>query len=617
MALLLTEMAIPVFAVEPDISITKVWPLKLRYEEGETAQIQVTVKNNLSGPQDAALNVTITGNLDDRVELPPVTLQLEPKKDCVTTLSWKVPDTAHFGYEASAVITTPSWKGTPVREYFCVGKNGWEVGRYITFFWLGKDTKEQLKDRIMKWRKGYITVAEHFAGSPGGYTAMAPEEGEEEWITCQNGYYESKTNLQYIISEGHKNGIQFTAYTTPWGVGPSTLRTLREHPEFGIYRRDGTLKVGEYDACGMQLRMTATIEELKDIRLNKKKEISGGISTGFLWNGDEILDVGIDAISRAVDMFGFDGIRWDGHPRVGGHEVEGAEPTYGQAYTSKGELFCPTNADLYNKHILEYINTKLRGRYPNLLFGYNHAPRSLQVRDHEEHVEMYKYLAPDAYLLWENLRSACFEVQHPLHKWKDYAHAILEENFKYTRPAGGLLHGGWFGGGTVFNRHTASIMYASGVQWDTWAGCDEMFQFAMRFGVFVWNRKVRLLDEPKNLVTVKSERVWWKEFAQRLDNDTTSYLIVHLINPPLKEYLFPKEDNAPEPIAPFGMSLPAKLEGKNLESVTFLMPGTGGVIQEKLQYAPAEKDASFETPMPIPYWAIVIGKYRTLQGDIK
>lgn len=598
-----------------EAKIQKVWPLKIRYNPGEEAVFEVTVVNEGTASAQALLHVAVIGNLDDRVELPVQTILMGAGENRTVRVSWKIPDTAHFGYEVAASFENlPTGHSKPVREYFTVGRNGWEVGRYKTFFntaqmgWTDANAKAKADQMAQEWRKQYIVIAEHYSGQPGIYTDMAPEPGAKEWFVFQNHYIESAENLRQIIRAGHDQGLQFSVYTAAWGVGPSLLGVLRDNPDFAAYRQDGSLTIGTYDSQEMRFLAKASIEELK-AEWKRGQNPGQGINGCLLLKDAPVFDIGVREILKAVEMFGFDGVRWDGAPLTS-CIIEGAEQHRGKYYDYQGRLFSPPDMDLNNKQMNLYFRQKLRERHPELLIGYNIGVNEVQRKaEGVEFPETYKAIAPDSYILWENLR-AVEEANHPQGTWPSYVRGIQDENFKVWRPRGAFLHGGWMGGGPVFNRHMTAVMYASGLHWDTWADCVEMFQFGLRFGAFLWDGRIQLLPDAQSLIRVGSPGAWWRDFPQYLEKDGKKFLIVHLLTHPVQEKIFFLEKKEPDPLKPFDLRIPLVFQKSTLKNVQFLMPGTNGIFQVKLDPKREDPWACVVTPCDIPNWAMVIGVYQ-------
>lgn len=232
-------------------------------------------------------------------------------------------------------------------------------------------------------------------------------------------------------------------------------------------------------------------------------------------------------------MFNFDGVRWDGH-------------TFGKALDIYGKPTVPGDLDEANAQWVVYMKQRLREALPHVTVNYNYYPQ--KIREGTTLPKTYAVMGPNAYVLWESMRSRYKSPTDPLNVWESFVEAVRGEINEYARPHGNFQHFGWYAcQSPIQQNHTQAVYYAAGGHWDTWTPL-RYDAFAMRYGAYLWDMRFKNLPDGSTVAQVEDPegRLWWKEFVQERPREGGGRLIVtHLINKPVHERQDEFEKDAP------------------------------------------------------------------------
>jgi hypothetical protein len=508
---------------DAQVTLTRIWPNKIRYLNGETAVFTVTLKNTGDQPWAGRVSGVVESEMD---RITPVfdedlALAAGEEKSLERGLKINLPEFGHALY-----VTAKNLDGTVAaegREVFCVGPWYYNMGRYITFFNLRnlRTVEEAEKAKVLPWRQWYITCAEHFAGPPGAWGTMVPEE--EEWYTGQAAYAESQTSERALVEACHRHGLAVIQYAVVSIWGPLLEDYSRAHPDWIVYNERGR-PAGFFNM--------AEIDYFRAMTPENHKHMSPGALTGDVCN-PQAQEAALDDLIAGLKVFNFDGVRWDGH-------------TFGKGFTVFGQPTVTGDLDEANARWVRHMKERLKAALPNATINYNYYPQ--KIREGPSLPKTYEAMGPNAYILWESIRGRYKDVNDPLNVWENFVEGVRGEINEYARPHGNFQHFGWYGTSSpIHQNHTEAIYYALGGHWDTWTPL-KYDAFSMRFGAYLWDTRLRNLDDPTGLVQVAdpNDRLWWKQFVQeRALESGRRLLITHLLNKPVRERQIGFEEEAP------------------------------------------------------------------------
>jgi uncharacterized membrane protein len=295
-------------ALASDLSVHKV-----HYLPGEEVRGSVTLRA-VAGPGAYTLTVLEVRELAERrpVFTQDVELTAEPR---AVAFSY-VLGPEEFGRALVALLLP---RGTPLPvaaadafdpelafpgcawETFGVSRNVYRVG--ITGSGAGHDRSRLTAEgaaKIMQANKAaYANYFECFAWAPCDYSNLAPET--EFFWSGQTQYPGSISGVRNLLSEAHKVGVKGITYGKACAGGIEGFKTFQRHPDYfqtsitGI----GTEAMGTFMLEVMLANEYGGWQDWQSIWCN--------------WENEATVDFGADAIIAAVRMFGWDGVRWDGH----------------------------------------------------------------------------------------------------------------------------------------------------------------------------------------------------------------------------------------------------------------------------------------------------------------
>ncbi len=514
------------------VTFTKVWPEKIRYLNGETATFTVQLKNTGAQPWQGRVIGEIESGLAERTPLFDREMTLAAGEEKTVTEQYQV-NLGEFGH-ALHVVADDGAARVEAREIFCVGPWYYNMGRYLTAFELGKfKSPEEVQAALQgKWRAWYVTCHELFSTAPGIWAQMTPTT--ETWFSGQNSFYESITGEKSFIEAAHRNGMAVMVYSITGLYALPGEEYSRAHPDWVAYNERGRPQ-GFFNMAEQAYFRTMTLEGRQHLT---PLCLSPNVAD------PRVQDAHLQDLIACSKLLGYDGIRWDGQ-------------LIGAGYDACGKKI-DSDLDAQNAAWNTKMRKTLMEAIPGYTVNYNYGPQSQQ----EGMVlpKTYKTLGPNAYLLWESMRSRYQDPNSPLNVWEGFIEGVRAEINDYARPHRNFQHFGWYDFDAtqeVHRNHTQAIYYALGGHWDA-GGPLKYDAFSMRFGAYLWDTSLRNLPDGSVRVQVAdpNDRLWWRQFVQERAREGGGHLIVtHLLNRPVKDRQDEFEKEAPPPQADIGVTL--------------------------------------------------------------
>ncbi|MCL5408985.1 MAG: hypothetical protein M1135_03080 [Candidatus Omnitrophica bacterium] len=547
---LIVFISVSVYAAD-SLKVT-VYPEKIVYKPGETANIKVNITNSAAAAKTAKVSLMILWGINETSSLTPQTLSIPGKGMATAQFFWPVPKNHEWGHEALAVVTDKNGAQTTGYEYFTVGNDPWILGHYITLFDLQGAKKSGAIDNsiLPEFRNHYITTIESYNTLPSSFGGMVPKT--DIYYAAEDGGWtrEGRRDWQYLVKQAHKMGMAVVVCVQDWAAGPVGFDFVRKHPDWVTYGKDGRPANAWFDLATLELH-----------RKNPQAgppNCGGAIPMNFLNTNQQVGDYWIKNLINSVKMFGWDGFRSDGIPVV----VNG--------YDYKGILH-ETNTDKATAKFWEKIRRKLLEHFPHFLFGWNseiggfpppptYGPKTVDAQ------------FPESYELFENFNSAA-QPSSPFHPWKKAVYYMENEVAAVRDKHHGYPHVGWM----PSNRYLEAIASACGEHVDTWTYLDYR-RFEFRYSEFLWDNALHFVRPADSIVTVDGPaRVWWKKFVQSEDLPGKGrYVIVNLVNMP-KTNDDAWADRPPSPAANVKVYF-KPIDGKTPKKIGVFSPDTPGYV---------------------------------------
>jgi hypothetical protein len=573
-----------IFTISPcwssSLKIASVFPDKICYKPGEVAKINVEVINKEKVDITGKVSVLIRYGLDGKDELSSQTINVHPGGKEIVKFNYPIPKRRKWGHEIiSKIIDEKGNIQSTAKEYFTVGDNPWELGHYMTCFFIrGKKKSGEIDKKILEYRKQYITAIEGFSWQPSVFDEMTPDT--DFWRSGQGGYAEGKEDWQYLIQKAHENGMIVVTYIQSVSYGPVGLEFMRKHPDWWRYSEKGNPDVSFF-----------YVDRLASLMENPDQFIpsSFGCALGlFLPNKPQVGDYWINEVINSVKMFGWDGIRSDGNPGI----VSG--------YDYKGDFYEVKDTDKVNAYFLEKVRQKLTEKYPDFRFGWNYY-----IGDGALGQKQLEKMVPGSYMLWEAFRGSP-EPSSPLHNWKRMVKGLHEE-VGAIRKLGGFSHQGWM----PSNRYLEAIVSACGGHIDGWGYLNNKDllnyrRFQFRWSEFLWDNSLRYVDSAEDMIKVEvmkgREEIWWKDFVHTKNLlGGGKRVILHLINMPEKDD-DAWADRPPEPVKDIKVEFGVQ-KGKKPVKIIAISPDIEGDI------VPVNISGNSVILPEVKIWSMVIAEY--------
>ena len=547
--LLLAALA-PVFA-QPSVTLSASSD-KVLYAPGDIARLSVTTANSGKESFQGSISVRINREMDENEKVAEQPLNLAAGQTQQLEFAWKTRDVLGCEVRADLVaggqtVATSSdfFNVCPQREIMRVSLHG-EYPDLFTY-----DTPDYLASipaKVRALREAYCNVMEFFAWCPDNFANLAP--AEETWA---NSFYESKTALQRAVAAGHALGVKSLHYAAGYTWSRPGYDLVRTNPEFAVYDAKGRpLAGGTLDV------RSADFGAAPDLR-------AGYAVAGACWQGAffnfarrDTVDWGIRQLIASKRMFGWDGVRFDGHFVVPTAYASGVLDLDGQPLPTGDEAEKITAANtLYTKQQIFKV-------FPDYLFMYNGATYdAVHNRPTPDGVSM----ASQGGLVADESYRTYYAVVSAWNSWKSFAGRLVQEADR-CRAHGGFA-GGYMPPPWCVNPNADRIQYsllfaaqnhpffsfpaqdrATDVGGTHFPIQKDLFRFVTRFSAFIWGREQERVPEPDRLVAVSTAgKVWWKDFVyERKRADGRDFLIVQLINEPPSELIQAEKQALPAPL---------------------------------------------------------------------
>ncbi|MHB9131534.1 MAG: hypothetical protein ACYDBB_10660 [Armatimonadota bacterium] len=558
---------------------------KIRYLPGETLHGSATVRDvgGKGGKGTLTLYLEHDLNCREKVKELPVTLTREPQ-----TLNFQLTlPQRELGYALVAVFTSADGKdSSEVAEYFTIVSNFYRTAIFGSGLRAGNTLRTLGGQRklFVDMKANYQNCNEMFAWAEDDMVEMSPDT--DWWFSGQTCYHLKKAGLKSLIAEAHRQGISCVTYGKFIMSGYLGWKTAYDYPL--DHREQYRYPVGMWESVNVK-----SLDRFKNKEFLTESfvtGVSGGVFDKPLgWNN--FLPINPDAtpwmtriaaeeMVRSIDMFGWDGVRWDGHPRGGGQFGGVREYDYLAARRTQA--------------LVRYFKDIVNAKYPTFRHGYNylHVQRPPDPRWAIEDFELDELCRGGGLLMNESIRNSAGKP------FREIAHNIQVEG-DLCRERGGLLLGISCDGSSTRDAFVEAILYfAGGMRPVGLAATNKLInRYGTRYAKYVFDENLRRLATPEEILKPLAETtVWWQPFVYETPREGgTEQLVVNLLNipqqatPKKEQDKHPKWDMNPgtEPFT-LRLTLPA---GYTVTGASFIDPLTLAVtpadIKEDLVTVPA------------------------------
>jgi len=512
------------------------------------------VFNNDDEARSVRVAAAVVSGLGQADALPEQVLGLGPGEAARVRLRWPpLPEWGH-GLEVR-LLDADGAQLDVAREYFAVSDNFSRVGQIVVFNpgWMKDDWRIP---RYVEWaRRNAIGTIEYYCWAPDQVFDLTPDAEVFEPHTESQGAYRAQLRrsfLQDLVVQAHEGGLRVLAMDT----GMASLPGALSHPEQARYTAEGQIYIYNGD-------------------IHDGKRFNAVPAHVFT---EERIRAWATEMADSVDMFGWDGVRFDWNfipaspadPLDLDAEGERDRNTW---YDWQGrpahELF--PEPDATGASLCRLWRETVTSRHPRFVYHGNYQVNA-EVRD--TFPQYTNAACADSGILREGLLNVA--LRYPT--WQEWADALMETT-RVIRPLGGQPSVGWMRGyapGSISHSVLQYCMISAGFHWygsagarhsidDTWT----RFRHALRFSEYFYDPAF-LPAEAATVTGGGVERVLWEPFVFVRDEGERRETLVHLVNLPESDHIIQRHA-----IPPVRENLTVTIdlpEGARVESCHVLVP---------------------------------------------
>ncbi|MFP4027506.1 MAG: glutamine amidotransferase [Candidatus Brocadiia bacterium] len=521
-------------SVSPTAYVKEVNVDKVRYESGDKLKGEVDIvafnagaRGKLQlffehGVQNRTLAKEIDLKLDQGSRRVSVELPLPDRKLGHALVARFIPAEGALAYENA--------------EYFNIADNFYRVAIHFgnpihrqTF-----RSEEAMRGGIEKAVRSYANCREIFFWAEEDMVEMSPES--DYWFSGQTTYHMSKEGLKRWIDIAHEYGVGVATYGKFIMSGYLGWKTAYDHPFY--HKKQYSFPLGMWEGVNV-----AALDRFKNKEFAGSPPVTEGLF-GRNYAGLPFMPINPDPVphnvrraaeevNRSIEMFGWDGIRWDGHPKGAGSWGNSCGGVRNKKYSYTGHRKTQT--------LVRYFKDIVASKHPGSQHGYNYL--------HTQGEPFYEWAYED-FELQELCRGGGLLMNESIRKSHGHTFEWMARNLQVegdlARERGGLLLG--ISCDHVSDRDTfieSILWFAAGCRPYSGAGENRILnRYATRFSKYVFDETMTRLAGPgKVLRPAQKTQLWWTPFVyETRRHGESSQLVVNLLNLPRKDKVGEKSE---------------------------------------------------------------------------
>ncbi|MHB9129597.1 MAG: hypothetical protein ACYDBB_00720 [Armatimonadota bacterium] len=464
-----------------EIYLMRARPAKLFNWQSEPVTGVAEILNNTEVNKALSLRAWITNDLDQVVGLQQRTVNLPPFTRLRVEFTWKPALLAPYGHAMVIEVLLDGKLVAKGEDYFSTADNVWAVGiagNHPMGYTAQASGLPAIEGSVERFRAAYTNTFEKFFWAPDDFGDMTPSK--EKWFSGQVRYYERFDYMKHMCAYGRSIGVLPTTYGKSLGSGSAARDIIRERPEL-------------VHGYGEVLNYFPDTEELAKWDLDDATWQSTGWAF-YNMNDPAVVQVGIEEIANSAKMFGWAGVRFDGHfqARTGKQRV-------GEKFVD----FTPDMADTQTAANQKALKDYMRKVDPRFTFGYNYAEADMTGRFINNPRETLELCDGGGHIMDEYAKGSA-GPNHPKRRWADYAEMVVK-SAEQVRRAGGHYFPMVNPSGPV-GRYQTLFTFAGGGHPNSipWAIDHPYNAFATRYAGVLWHKNLVNLWNPSGVVMAPS-----------------------------------------------------------------------------------------------------------------
>jgi len=509
---------------------------KIRYAPGDTLHGHATVCDvgGKGGHGTLTLYLEHDVNLRDKVKDIPVTLTRDPQ-----VIAFDVPLPAReLGYALVAAYSSPDGADrSEAAEYFNITDNffrvaihgngiTWENTKFTGTVYGGAMSPARVREILTATRKSYHNCGEMFAWAEDDMLGMSQDT--EWWFSGQTGYHPNKAGLRELIRLAHEQGIACSSYVAFCMDSYLGWKTAYDYPNDNKAQYD--FPVGTWEGVETAWLDRGMNDEYVPFEMgprNGKTLFAPSLSWDAFWpitpdNTPRMTRLTAEGVAHAVELFGWDGMRWDCHPRGGGQMGGGK---WGNDGSYDYDAARRTQA------LMRYFKDIVTARYPKFRYGYNYllVQDTPDPRWGTEDFELDELCRGGGLLMNESIRNSAGKP----FEW--IARNIAVEG-DLCRERGAFLLGISCDAESDRDQLVEAVLYAAGGcrPQGRAADCALVNRYNTRYSRYTYDETLRRLEKPESVLKpAVATPLWWQPFVYETAREHgASQLVVNLLDVP-------------------------------------------------------------------------------------
>lgn len=597
------------------ITVVDIRSNKVLYEENEHAVTRARLVNTASAERKGRLVAVMHLDMDTQRKLSETNLTLGPGETRTWEFGYGVgPETYGRGVE----VRFENEQGEAVdqwQEFYAVAAEFFRVQTH------SYNAQNELYE-VSPWTT-YLNQRHYFASEPTDFGVQP--FAAEEYLSGQAGYRFQQAARQAEIDHFRSLGTRITFYQTFAFCGQMGYEVLREHPEYALYDANGQLAVDPiYGGYPNPMELASPIEvgpkrNAQQPYLDRKYTPWQHCPANLAL--EEAVAFQAECVKAYAKQHRFDGIYVDGNMGVlKGYGYDGVP----NVPSGKPEDFARLNAR--NHRIFSEI---VKQDKPNFGTWYNWGYASIQWAISVGLTSVYgtgSGLPGDttdenirAATGWKNvmildetggglfhtkteelgpqrlLRRLIAQRDYAMQKWQ--ANTIIGySDLPVIAEKPGPSRWAWPTANYFGAQLLATQMHVASAFWPS---LRPTLQFQTRYSRFLWAPDVKVVTEPRKVLTVRApDDVWWEDLVYQRKTEDGYDLIVHLVRkPPTRQWDI---DLADEPAEVEETKIVAAVPAGDVKSVTALRPYYYEEDQQPVQtrLSPTETPGGIRVDLP-------------------
>jgi uncharacterized membrane protein len=584
--------------LDAGLGVMKVFPNKLLYRRGETGTVAVTVRNFSQQSMSGKLALTLVRDLSTARPAGELDVTVEAGQELLVSMPFTC-GREQYGHEARVELRQGEKRLDVNGDVFNVSDSVWPVGMggpTVMTGHSGLTDSAGIPAGVLQLRADYVNWWEKIFWPPDDWGDMTPSS--DEWISGQSARWEKAVNIKAMVAACKPHGIKSITYGKHVAMNNEGWDLVRRHPEW-FYMDDKGHPRGSFHTYDLY-RWNDFKFHMVDGKFSHSTFMNtGGWCVSPDFRKTEPLEHGIRELIESSRQFGWDGVRFDGHWTAGNDELSAS------------------NMRRLKEALWQYDT--------NFLFGFNYSWSYGHQTSHLNQLGMVSFnhefresMAGGGMFMQEAIGQRYgFSESGSYISWRDYAvkEAAAANGLRETGGSYHFIYGEAsyykFILGTAAGAHPAYGLLQS------IPGCENWGRFLTRWSGLVWDLNLKPLPAEGQVEVKADGPIWWPEWLkERLADEKTRQVIVHLINPPVDDRIEGLGRPMPAPLRNVRVRLKVPA-GQTLKQAMLLDPmsDTPAPLSFKLEgdwasltvpvvqgwkMVVAEFNGSFKLPQPRP-----------------